>query len=210
MLSVPVPQKHIRKNAIHKITVSIIIIILFHSKFQFVGYIIVLYIKIFNLNPCQIPTNMYLISSSLIINWIFKEQDPPRNTKAAFLSFAFSVVLLLMGIPLPIPSVFSLCFQITRSFKHGKHFGSRQQSFASDTFRQKAYPDSMYSQFRIVPVLQLWIILKGICTSYQVKFSAEQDPLGNTKTENLLFPFHAAALLLGTLPSHTCIYPACD
>ena len=119
---------------------------------------------------------MYLISSSLIINWIFKEQDPPRNTKAEFLSFAFFVVLLLMGIPLPIPSVFSLCFQITRSFKHGKHFGSRQQSIAADTFRQKAYPDSMYSQFRIVPVLQLWIILKGICISYQVKFSAEQDP----------------------------------
>lgn len=145
-------------------------------KFQFVGYIIVLYIKIFNLNPCQIPTNMYLISSSLIINWIFKEQDPPRNTKAAFLSFAFSVVLLLMGIPLPMPSVFSLCYQIPRSFKHGKHFGSRLQSVAADTFRQKAYPDSMYSQFRIVPVLQLWIILKDICISYQVKFSAEQDP----------------------------------
>ena len=107
---------------------------------------------------------------------IFKEQDPPRNTKADFLLFAFSVVLLLMGIPLPIPSVFSLYFQILRSFKHGKHFGSRQQSFASDTFRQKAYPDSMYNQFRIVPFLQLWIILKGIYTSHQVEFSAEQDP----------------------------------
>jgi len=31
----------------------------------------------------------------------FTEQDPPRNTKAEFLSFAFFVVLLLMGIPLP-------------------------------------------------------------------------------------------------------------
>ena len=28
-------------------------------------------------------------------------QDPPRNTKADFLTFAFSVVGLLMGIPVP-------------------------------------------------------------------------------------------------------------
>ena len=33
--------------------------------------------------------------------WIFKEQDPPRNTKAVFLTFALFVVLLLMGIPIP-------------------------------------------------------------------------------------------------------------
>ena len=48
---------------------------------------------------CTVKLSLFVSISERV--WIFKEQDPPRNTKADFLTFAFSVVGLLMGIPVP-------------------------------------------------------------------------------------------------------------